>query len=91
MMKYTYLKKRHITSNNIILPSFRLYILISIFPHGTAQQILGSKPELCEINYTGHCLRQSQTIIIIIIIIIIIQYFLVLLWLPCTMFHPSAQ
>jgi hypothetical protein len=69
MVKSTYLTKRLITHNHVILPRSGLYTLILIFPDATSQQILGSEPVVWELNNTGNSLRQPIIIIIIIIII----------------------
>jgi hypothetical protein len=68
MIKCTYLMKRLITPNNVILPFSCTYFN---FPwRKPSQQIFGSKPVLWVLN-TEHSLRQSRIVIIIIIIIIL--------------------
>jgi hypothetical protein len=67
MVKFTYLMKRLIITNHVVLPWFRLYKLTLIFPDATFQQILGSEPVIWDLNSTGHSLRQQIIIIIIII------------------------
>jgi hypothetical protein len=67
MIKSTYLMKRLITIQHVIVPCSQFYTLISVFPEAILREILGSKPVGWVLNNTGHSLRLSLIIIIIII------------------------